>query len=85
MTREPQVSEIVQSISTLALASPALRSLGVVWTWDGLDRLMRRHAARLARLGVQAGDRVVVCAESSAGRPGGVRKRRSTFARPFRG
>lgn len=32
MTREPQVSEIVQSISTLALASPALRSLGVVWT-----------------------------------------------------
>lgn len=66
MTREPQVSEIVQSISTLALASPALRSLGVVWTWDGLDRLMRRHAARLARLGVQAGDRVVVCAESSA-------------------
>lgn len=65
MTREAEVSEIVRSISSLPEHGAALRVHGVVWTWGELDRLMRLHAARLARLGVRAGDRVVVCAESS--------------------
>jgi len=65
MTHEAQVSEIVQRISNRPRETRAVTVCGEAWSCGDLDRLMRMHAARLARLGVRAGDRVVVSAETS--------------------